>query len=84
MASVMLDTPSVIVSRMEVPFPSVSLSMLFTSLPLSPGERHIESGQRSMGAAQKAVQASELRRHLERLHPPPGYLAKSNLEDRPW
>ena len=31
MASVMLDTPSVIVSRMEVPFPSFSFSMLFTS-----------------------------------------------------
>ena len=40
MASVMLDTPSVIVSRMEMPFPSFSFSMLFTSLPMSPGKRH--------------------------------------------
>jgi hypothetical protein len=44
MASVMLDTPSVIVSRMEVPFPSLSFSMLFylplcvsMSVPLSLG-----------------------------------------------
>ena len=36
MASVMLDTPSVIVSRMEVPFPTFSLS---SCLPMSPGER---------------------------------------------
>ena len=45
MASVMLDTPSVIVSRMEVPFPSFSFSMLFTSLPMSAGKRHTESRQ---------------------------------------
>jgi len=41
MASVMLDTPSVIVSRMEVPFP-FSFSMLFTSLPTSAGKRHTQ------------------------------------------
>ena len=47
MASVMLDTPSVIVSRMEVPFPSFSFSMLFTSLPTSAGKRHTEFRQPS-------------------------------------
>jgi hypothetical protein len=46
MASVMLDTPSVIVSRMEVPFP-FSFSMLFTSLPTSAGKRHTEFRQPS-------------------------------------
>jgi hypothetical protein len=72
MASVMLDTPSVIVSKMEVPFPSFSLSMLFTSLPCVHVSVTMSLGRGQWTRHQKLCKSKDPLPSLsEPSHPPP-------------